>query len=395
MPICAGVGSVGFVVAAGDGLMERWRDMGPSLWLATAVMVCISVAALLTIAVLALRDPRLVQVAPALLEPQGDETPAIVNLVTTDWDLGHEAIPGTLIDLAARRHLDIDMVGDDTFVSVRRRGLARPDDLTAYESMVLGHVSDLACRSEAGRVPAAALTTGPERSAQKRWKRFRAAVVDELALVRPVVAPLAGRPQDRLLVLAALPIALTAALAGSTLHDDPANDDDSPAESALWGGFWTFAVLGSVAWTRFGGARHPGGACVGGARASACAGNWPRTRCSPSSRPRRSRCGTGSWPTAPRSASPMASSRRCRSAPRANARRETPSAAAGGSCVPVTPPGCRPVTASTRGSPSSTACCCWPSGCRWRSCAPPPSRWSPTATATVASRARGAAAVWW
>ena len=249
MPICADVGSVGFVVAAGDGLMERWRDMGPSLWLATAVMVCIWVAALLTIA--ALRDPRRVQAVPALLEPQGDETPAIVNLVTTDWDLGHEAIPGTLIDLAARRHLDIDMVGDDTFVTVRRSGPARPDDLTAYESLVLGHVSDLARRTEAGRVPAAALTTGPERSAKKWWKRFRAAVVHD-SRRRGLSRPRWPVGLKTALVLAALPIAITAALAGSTLRDDPANDDDSPAESALLCGFWTFAVLGSVAWTRSG-----------------------------------------------------------------------------------------------------------------------------------------------
>jgi hypothetical protein len=246
MPIGA---DLGLMAAAGDSLMERWRDLGTGLWLATAVMAGVWLAVLLLIA--ALRDPRRVQPAPALLEPQGDEPPAVVNLITTDWGLGHEAVPGTLIDLAARHHVEIDMVGDDTFVRVRRRRAGGDNDLTAYEWMVLDHVSDLAGRTEDGRVPAQALTTGPERSAKRWWKRFRSAVVDD-ARRRGVSQPRWPGRLKTALVVAALPIALTAALAGSTLRDDPDDPDDSPAESALACGVTTMAALGYLAVSRSG-----------------------------------------------------------------------------------------------------------------------------------------------
>jgi hypothetical protein len=133
-------------------------------------------------------DPRRVRPSAAMLELQGPETPAVVNLLVTDWDLGHEAVPATLIDLAAKRFVDIDMVGDSTFVSVRRRGTADPAKLTRYESMVLGHIWDLAERTEDGRIPAEALTTGPEHSAKRWWKNFHSSVIDdarERGLSRP------------------------------------------------------------------------------------------------------------------------------------------------------------------------------------------------------------------
>jgi hypothetical protein len=235
--------------AAGDGLMDRWRDLGPGLWLTTAVLAGIWVAALLTVA--ALRDPRAVTAAPALLETQGDEPPAVVNLITTDWDLEHEAVPGTLVDLAARRYLDIDMVGDDTFIRLRNRGGG--NDLTGYEEMVLDHVRDLASHTPEDRVPAQALTTGPERTAKRWWKRFR----------RLVVADARGRGLSQArwpvglkvaLVVAAIPVALSAALAGSTLRDQDETDADAntPVENALYAGGWTLAILGFVAASRSG-----------------------------------------------------------------------------------------------------------------------------------------------
>jgi Predicted membrane protein (DUF2207) C-terminal domain len=235
--------------ATGAGLIDRWRDLGPGLWVTTAVMAGIWVAALLTIA--ALRDPRAVQAAPALLEAQGDEPPAVVNLVTTDWDLEHEAVPGTLIDLATRRYLDIDMVGDDTFLRLRGRG--GDGDLTGYEEMVLGHVRDLASHTPEGRVPAQALTTGPEKTAKRWWKRFRRAVVAD-ARGRGLSQPRWPLPLKVALVLAAVPVAVSAALAGSTLRDqdDPDSDSSDPVENALYAGGWTLAILGFVAVSRSG-----------------------------------------------------------------------------------------------------------------------------------------------
>src|SRR5262249_11655763 len=96
------------------------------------------------------RPPR-----PRLPRARGATPPACVNLVTTDWDLERDAVPGTLVDLAARHYVDIDMVGDDTFVQVRSRG--GRGALTGYEEMVLDHVRDLAGSTPEGRVPAQAL----------------------------------------------------------------------------------------------------------------------------------------------------------------------------------------------------------------------------------------------
>jgi len=129
---------LGVLAAAGDGLVERWRDLGPTLWLIAGVLAAAWLAVLALLA--AVRDPRRVRPGPAALELQGPESPAVVNLLTTDWDLGHEAVPATLVALAAKRRIEIEMVGDDTFVRVRRLAAGDGASLTGYEGMVLDHV---------------------------------------------------------------------------------------------------------------------------------------------------------------------------------------------------------------------------------------------------------------
>lgn len=116
----------GVLAAAGGGLFDGWADKGPTLWAATVVLAAgwFGLLGLLT----AFTDPRRVRPGAATLEPQGSEPPAVVNLLTTDWDLGHEAIPATLIDLAARRYLEIDLEGERTFVRVRPTRTPRADD---------------------------------------------------------------------------------------------------------------------------------------------------------------------------------------------------------------------------------------------------------------------------
>jgi hypothetical protein len=198
----------GPVLAAGaTGLIDGWRDLGPTLWLvAGGLAVAWLVVGLLT----ALVDPRRVRPGPAILEVQDDEPPAVVNLITTDWDLGHEAIPATLIDLAARRHLEIDLVGGRTFVRVRRNPVGvRGGDLTRYEEMVLGHVRRLAGHTPDGRVPAEALTTGPEETAKNWWKDFRAAVIAD-ARARGLSRRRWSSTARAVLVVAAVPVALAA-----------------------------------------------------------------------------------------------------------------------------------------------------------------------------------------
>src|SRR5690606_27943419 len=128
--------------------------------------------------------------------------------------LGHEAVPATLIDLAAKRRVEIEMVGDDTFVRVRKHVAGR-DVLTHHEGMVLSHVAGLAAETAEGRVPAQALTTGPDESAKRWWRHFRKSVVDE-SRSRGLSRPRWPSGLKAALFAAAVPIALSAALAAST-----------------------------------------------------------------------------------------------------------------------------------------------------------------------------------
>lgn len=115
---------------------------------------------------------------PEALDLPGDEPPAVVAMLTDGWEVGHEAVPATLIDLAARKIVAIEGVGLDRFVvRLRPAAAAPPVDLTPYEEQVLRHVRNLA--SADGTVPCEALTTGPEGDSAAWWKRFQAAVVTD------------------------------------------------------------------------------------------------------------------------------------------------------------------------------------------------------------------------
>lgn len=114
---------------------------------------------------------------PEALELPGDEPPAVVAMLTDGWEVGREAVPATLIDLAARKVLTIDGVGPDRYVVRLRPTTTGRPDLTPYEDQVLQHVRALA--SPDGTVPCEALTTGPEEESKTWWKRFRRSVVDD------------------------------------------------------------------------------------------------------------------------------------------------------------------------------------------------------------------------
>ena len=249
----------GVLAAAGGGLLDDWADKGPTLWAATVVLAVgwFGLLGLLT----AFTDPRRVRPGAATLEPQGSEPPAVVNLLTTDWDLGHEAIPATLVDLAARRHLEIDLEGERTFVRVRPTRTPRADDtLTLYEDMVLGHVHRLARQTSDGRVPAEALTTGPEESARAWWKNFTRRVADD-ARSRGLSRPRWSAGLKAILIAAAVPVGLAAALAFSTIPDDPGDEYDSgdKAGAVVMVGLFAFGGLCSVAASRSGERDTPAG----------------------------------------------------------------------------------------------------------------------------------------
>jgi hypothetical protein len=151
---------------------------------------------LLLAAVFATR-PRGVDPAPATMD-LGDEPPAVVDLLTNDWRVTPDAIPATLLDLAARGFVDLDQLGPGRTVCRVRRAAA--DGLESYERMVLDHVAGLAVD---GIVPAEALTTGPQDTLARWWKTFQRDVVED-ARGRGLTRDRWSRPLKTLLRAAAL-----------------------------------------------------------------------------------------------------------------------------------------------------------------------------------------------
>ena len=132
-----------------------------ALWLVAAAAVLIS------------RTPPQPPVGPRTLD-LGPEPPAVANFLVHGFRVTDDAVPATLIDLAARNVVDIEQRGPGTFyVRLRPRG---DMPLTAYEQRVLEHLDRVALD---GVVPAAALTTGPQHESA-RWRRgFVSAVVSD------------------------------------------------------------------------------------------------------------------------------------------------------------------------------------------------------------------------
>jgi predicted membrane protein DUF2207 len=134
--------------------------IGCLLWLAAASFVY------------ALRSPPRPPVGPLTLD-LGPEPPAIANFLVNDFRVTDEAVPATLLDLAARRIVEIEERGPDVFY-VRLQRSRSTEALTPYERRVLEHLERLASDSA---VPAHALTTGPELESKAWWTAFRSEVV--------------------------------------------------------------------------------------------------------------------------------------------------------------------------------------------------------------------------
>jgi hypothetical protein len=232
-------------VLAAIGDTEFVREHRLLLWLVGvgAVLAWLALLALLA----AVNEPRRVKPGPQTLDLVGPEPPAVVNLVTDDWVLGHEAVPATLLDLAARKYLACDSVGDDTMVSTTRRA---PTDLLEFERMVYEHVRSLSRQTTDGRVHAQALTTGPGEDAERWWRRFRSQVESRAQALGLSRNRWSAAAKSTLTVAAAL-AAVCMAAAGLTFVTDPKpgevrDSDEDPSAIPFVAGFATFVVLGAV-----------------------------------------------------------------------------------------------------------------------------------------------------
>src|SRR5918911_1908858 len=104
----------------------------------------------------------------------GDEPPAIANLLVHDFRVTRDAVPATLLDLAARRLVEIEEREPGSYVC---RLEERSDgELTSYERRVL---ELLRSRASNGVVPTEALTTGPKKESSRWWKGFEKEVVSD------------------------------------------------------------------------------------------------------------------------------------------------------------------------------------------------------------------------
>jgi hypothetical protein len=148
---------------------------------------------LAALAVLTLRRrPASPRVGPVTIElGPAPEPPAVVNFLAHGFKTTPEAVPATLLDLAARGVVTLEHRGPDLFVC--RLG-AVPANLTPYEGRI---VALLRSRLSGGVVPPQALTSGPASEAG-RWRRAFddevAADAVRLGLARKLVpGKLAGR----------------------------------------------------------------------------------------------------------------------------------------------------------------------------------------------------------
>lgn len=109
------------------------------------------------------RRPGTPHVGPVTLDI-GPEPPAVVNFLTHGFRATPDAVPATLLDLAARGVVRLEHRGPDAFVC--RLGPA-PPGLSHYEERV---IALLRPRLSGGVVPPQALTSGPAAEAG-RWRR--------------------------------------------------------------------------------------------------------------------------------------------------------------------------------------------------------------------------------
>jgi hypothetical protein len=106
----------------------------------------------------------------------GPEPPALAGMLANDFDPRRDAVPATLLDLAARRVVEIEGLRQEARVRLLDADPASDDALLPYERRVLELVRR---RASNGVIPAAALTSGPRKNARQWWRDFRNEVIDD------------------------------------------------------------------------------------------------------------------------------------------------------------------------------------------------------------------------
>ncbi len=177
---------------------------------------------------------------PAGLEPGGDESPALVNFITSGWKVRGEAVSSTLVDLAARHAIRFEQTSPDHFTVT----LDKPDvPMTRYERQVLDVVRRLATN---GSVPCDALTLGTESQAASFHKSFKADVIAD-ARQRGLSRPRWSAAMN--LVVGAVAVAPALLAAGALValpdshHTTSSSSNDNPIGAFAGIALFTWAAL--------------------------------------------------------------------------------------------------------------------------------------------------------
>lgn len=135
-------------------------------------LVIAGLAGVLLVAMLSLNRLTRIEPGPATMDLR-PETPAVADLLTGGFTVEDEAVPATVVDLAARGWFTIEDYGDDTIIRTRS---IRPtgESLQPYENRVLRHIEQHAID---GVVPTRVLTTGQKQRAKRWFKGFSRDVV--------------------------------------------------------------------------------------------------------------------------------------------------------------------------------------------------------------------------
>ena len=128
--------------------------LGALVTLVAAWIVYLGLARLASFAV----APRPIQADPPTMDLPGEPSPAVVGFLVNGCRVDPDAAVGTLIDLAARRHIELYQPANDPEQTLVRVRDPQPEGLTAYEQRVLDRAVTAAGPER--MVPLAQLTGG-------------------------------------------------------------------------------------------------------------------------------------------------------------------------------------------------------------------------------------------
>lgn len=169
------------------------------------------------------------------------ESPALANLLTNGWLLNEDAMPATLLDLAARGFVTIEDRGDGRMQCRLRPRSPETTSLNPYERRILDHIRELASE---GVVPAAALTTGPGDESRKWWNAFRKEVGND-AKSRGLAGEFWPLKLSLLMLLLGVPIYLLIASATGFRESDEVRQTAllQTVTFGMWAGIFPLALV--------------------------------------------------------------------------------------------------------------------------------------------------------